>query len=129
MCFSLTYIFQFVCWSLLPIWFAIRVRFNDSWFVFHDSSWSFREPCFSWKHIFHELYRANKKNQIIWQCHRFQKRSYGRFSASSISLSNKSFVNITFYGAENNKLKGQGKHSNICLLLTIIYFILILIWF
>ena len=40
-----------------------------------------------------------------------------------------SFVNITFYGAENNKLKGQGKHSNICLLLTIIYFILILIWF
>ena len=32
----------------------IRVRFNDSWFVFQESSWSFHEPYFSRKHVFHE---------------------------------------------------------------------------
>ena len=37
-----------------------RVRFNDSWFVFHDSSWSFHEPYFSKKQIFHESYRMNR---------------------------------------------------------------------
>ena len=33
------------------------VRFNDSWFVFHDSS--FLEPYFSRKCVFHE-YRVNR---------------------------------------------------------------------
>ena len=32
-----------------------RVRFNDSWFVFHDSSWSFHEPYFRRKEIFTSL--------------------------------------------------------------------------
>ena len=32
----------------------VRVWFNDSWFVFHDSSWSFHEPYFSRKYVFHE---------------------------------------------------------------------------
>ena len=36
-----------------------RVRFNDLRFVFHDSSWSFYQPYFSRKHVFHELYRVN----------------------------------------------------------------------
>ena len=26
------------------IYVMFRVRFNDSWFVFHDSSWGFHEP-------------------------------------------------------------------------------------
>ena len=37
-----------------------RVRFNDSWFVLHDSSWSFHETYFSKRHIFHESYRVNR---------------------------------------------------------------------
>ena len=47
------------------------------------------------------------KKQIIWQCHNFKKYSHGNFSASSISLLNKSFVRITFYGAENKKKTRQ----------------------
>ena len=45
----------------------------------------------------------------------FQKHSYRRFPPSSISLSSKSFVNIIFYGTENNKLQRQEtiNHSNI----------------
>ena len=31
-----------------------RVQFNNLWFVFHESSWSFHEPYFSRKHIFYE---------------------------------------------------------------------------
>ena len=37
-----------------------RIRFNDSWFVFHDSSWSFHEPYFSKKCILHESYRGDR---------------------------------------------------------------------
>ena len=35
-----------------------RVRFNDSWFVFQDSSWSFYKPYFSIEHIFHKSFRV-----------------------------------------------------------------------
>ena len=35
-----------------------KVRFNDSWFVFQDSSWSFSEPYFTIKHIFHKSFRV-----------------------------------------------------------------------
>ena len=52
------------------------VRFNDSWFVFHDSSWSFHEPHFSRKHIFQNhaewtehkiiVFKPENKYQIIW---------------------------------------------------------------
>ena len=41
-------------------WLFRRVRFNDSWFVFHDYSWSFHEPYFNGKHIFHKSYRVNR---------------------------------------------------------------------
>ena len=36
-----------------------KIQFTDSWFVFRDSSWSFHEPYFSRKRIFHEWYRVN----------------------------------------------------------------------
>ena len=36
------------------------IRFNDSWFVFHDSSWSFHKPYFSRKRMFHKSYRVNR---------------------------------------------------------------------
>ena len=38
-----------------------------------------------------------------------QKHSYQRFPASSISLASESFVNINFYGAENDELLRQEK--------------------
>ena len=37
-----------------------RVWFNDSWFIFHDSSWSFHEPYFSRKKKFQESFRVNR---------------------------------------------------------------------
>ena len=39
---------------------VFRVRFNDSWFVFHYFSWSFEEPNFNRKHIFHKSVRVNR---------------------------------------------------------------------
>ena len=42
-----------------PIRGGTRVGFNDSWFLFHDSSWSFHEPYFSKTHIFHQSYRVS----------------------------------------------------------------------
>ena len=39
-----------LCMEWIPIK-NLRVRFNDSWFVFHDSRWSFHEPYFSRKQI------------------------------------------------------------------------------
>ena len=35
-------------------------QFNDSWFVFHSSSWSFHESYFRKKHIFDESFRVNR---------------------------------------------------------------------
>ena len=40
-----------------------RVWFNDSWFVFQNSSWSFREPYFSIEHLFHESYKVNRTQE------------------------------------------------------------------
>ena len=40
--------------------YICRIRFNDSWFIFRNSSWSFHEPYFSRKHIFLESYKVNR---------------------------------------------------------------------
>ena len=40
--------------------FYFRVRYNNSWLVFHDSSWSFYEPYFNRKHIFQESFSVNR---------------------------------------------------------------------
>ena len=45
-----------------------RVRLNDSWFVFHDSSWSFYEPYFRRKHVFLELHRMNRTHYGLTSC-------------------------------------------------------------
>ena len=37
----------------------IRVRFNDSWFVFHNSIQGFDEPYYSRKHKIHELHTTD----------------------------------------------------------------------
>ena len=42
-----------------------RVWFNDSWFVFQNSSWSFREPYFSTEHLFHESYKVNRTQESL----------------------------------------------------------------
>ena len=83
-----------------------RVRFNDSWFVFHDSSWSFNELNFSKKHIFHESYRLSRTYDYDLETYKkvlnystlskFQDHSYRRFPTSSISLLSKSLVNKIF---------------------------------
>ena len=52
--------------------------------------------------------KSANKYQIIRQC---QKYSYRRCPASSISLLSKSFVNITFYKAENDKFLRQDDPS------------------
>ena len=47
------------------------VRFNESWFVFHDFNWSFHKPYFNIKHIFHKLYRVNRI-QVIFTANKYQ---------------------------------------------------------
>ena len=54
-----------------------RIQFKDLWFIFHDSSWSFRESYFCSKHILHKSkewtehkimgFKPANKYQIIWQ--------------------------------------------------------------
>ena len=66
-----------------------RVRFNDSWFLFQNSSWSIQESYLRWKHMFHEKCRVDKivgfkpanRHQIIPQS-----------SLSTISIINHFFV-------------------------------------
>ena len=86
----------------------VRVRFNDPWFVYHDSSWNFQV-------IFAKLLPNYLAMPWFW------KHSYQQFPVSFISLSSKGFLNIIFYGAENNKLKRQGNHPLKYLFFTLIY--------
>ena len=76
----------FVClYSLSQIFNAIndncRVWFSDSWFMFHDSSWSFYESVLAERHISRITWREQHKimvlkpahkNKIIGQCHNFK---------------------------------------------------------
>ena len=90
------------------------VQFKDSWFVFHNSSRSFHKPYFSQKNIYHESFSMNRtQNYGLKTCKqvqnyssisKFWKLSYQWFPSSSNALSSKSFVNIIFYRAENNKM-------------------------
>ena len=52
-----------------------RVRFNNSWFVFHDSSWSFHKPysckkhftnCIGWTEHTTMVLKPTSRHQIIW---------------------------------------------------------------
>ena len=52
-----------------------RVRFNNSWFVFHDSSWSFHKPysckkhftnCIGWTEHTTMVLKPTSRYQIIW---------------------------------------------------------------
>ena len=52
-------IFVFFCYAMLM---QSRVRFNNSWFVFHNSSWILHKTHFSNKHIF--------LNYIVWTEHK-----------------------------------------------------------
>ena len=80
---------------------STEVRFDDSWFVFHDSSWSFHESYLSRKHVFDKSYRGTEhkimvlkpanKYQIIWYCHNFENILIDNFWHHSISLLSKSF--------------------------------------
>ena len=79
----------------------------DSWFVFHDSSWSFHEPYCSKRYIFHESYRVNREASTKLFCiDIISKHSYQRFPPLPISLLSKSFVDI-FYGAEIKSWKDE----------------------
>ena len=105
-----------------------EVRFNDLWFVFDDSSWSFIEPYVSRKYIFHESYewtehrimvlKPANKYQIIWWCPNFENILINDFRQHSISLLSTSFSDIIFTEANiiNILQKQTIKHSNIYLL-------------
>ena len=93
----------------VPTFLSIdRVQFNNSWFVFHDSSLSFHGPYFSrnknfmnhlgWTEYKIMVLKPANKSKTIGQCHNFWKDFYQRFPSSSNSLSSKGFVNILFYG-------------------------------
>ena len=90
------------------------VRFNDSWFVFHESSWNFHETYLAENEYFANRRVSKTQNgfnklinkyQIIGQYHDI-KKFLSTISTSTISSLSKCFVNIIFYGAEKkNKLK------------------------
>ena len=48
------YLIYFIFTNLCRVWF------NNSWYVFYDSSWHFQEPYFSRKHLFHESNWMNR---------------------------------------------------------------------
>ena len=116
--------------------YKFRVRFNDSWFVFDDSSWSFHKSYFSRKNIFHESYiewtehkvmvlKPANKYQIIWYYHNIENILIDDFWHHSISLLSKSFSNIIFANCKNQTCttwftralkKYFIKLSNICFL-------------
>ena len=59
----------FSLWAICFLWCQFmmqlmyrhfRVQFDDSWFIFHSSSWHFHESYFCWKQIFHKSYRVDK---------------------------------------------------------------------
>ena len=85
------------------------------WFVFHDSSWGFHEPYFSRKHNFANRIEWTERKimvlrptnkvmtyPIIRHCHNFKNILSDNFQHHSFLFSDKSFVNIFFYRAENN---------------------------
>ena len=98
-----------------------EVRFNDLWFVFDDSSWSFIEPYVSRKYIFHESYewtehrimvlKPANKYQIIWWCPSFENILINDFQQHSISLLSTSFSDIIF--TEANIIYCKNRQLNI----------------
>ena len=109
-----------------------RVRFNNSWFVFLDSSWSFHasENTYFTNHVEwreHKVMTSKLANkyQIIWQCNSFKSTLidyfHRLFPASSISFSSKSFVNIFTEQKITNWKDDTINHSNI-------YFLFDLLW-
>ena len=66
-------------------WYQTRVRFNNSWFVFHESSWSFHETYFNRKQRISRIIDSEQtqnyglyscKSQIFWRCHNFKNITY-----------------------------------------------------
>ena len=51
-------VFAFKKWITCKSHISARVQFDGS--IFHDSSWGFQEPYFSWTNIFHESHRVNR---------------------------------------------------------------------
>ena len=56
----LRFVYFFIFVEMLSFCFFNSVQFNDSWFVLHDSSWSFHKPNFRRKHVFYESYRVDR---------------------------------------------------------------------
>ena len=90
----------------------VRVWFNNLWFIFHNSSWSFPGSYFSRKNIFHESYiewtehkvmvlKPANKYQIIRYWHYFENILIDDCQHYSISLLSKSFSNIIFANCKN----------------------------
>ena len=84
-------------------------RFNDSWF---------HEPYFSRKRIFHESFEGTEHKIIVSKsANKYQIIWHRRFTVLSISLSDKSFGNVIFYGAKITNCKDETINlSNVYLL-------------
>ena len=86
-----------------------KIQFNDLWFVFYDSSWSFHEPDFNRKHIFYKSFRVNRtQNYDLKTCRQvpnYLVMSKCQHSFQKILTWNKSLVNINFLWNQNKKLK------------------------
>ena len=72
--------------SIELLWKAYRVQFNDSWFVFYDSSWSFHKSNFSRKHISQIMQSEQSTRLGPWDLQISTKLS-GNFIASKAHLS------------------------------------------
>ena len=89
-----------------------RVQFNNSRFVFHDSSWSLHEPCFRWKHIFHVSYRKNitqdygfKTKKQVFNIQIISKTFLSMISTIIYFIIKQKFCKHNFLRSRNNKLK------------------------
>ena len=91
------------------------VQFSNLWFIFHSSTWSFHKPYFSRKQIFHKSYRAKKTQMVVKPVNKYQIMQYCHYFKNILSVISsiihfflsKSFVNIIFHWAKNNKLKNK----------------------
>ena len=105
-----------------------RVPFKDLWSIFQDSSWNFHGPyvnaCFKnhteWTEHKIMVFKPATKYQINWQCHNFKNTLLDDFQHHPFVCRAK-VLEKNFYGGENNKLQRRDNHSNICLLLDLIW--------
>ena len=106
-----------------------RVRFNGSWFVFHDSSCSFWIPYFSRKHIFHKqsetstrLWSWNLQISTEWCDNAITLKTFLSSTIASIILHQVKVLQTFFTNTKIKNCKDERtNHSNIFLLFDLLW--------